>query len=236
MTFTQLYLLPSSFSLSEQLEILKEQVDEDRRLIFGSADFSVINGDLTENSISPLAIEQVRQLQVSVLQAPLQHQFRLIFIPQIELASIPAQNALLKLLEEPPAHVQFLLTTNQLSAVLETVQSRSQLIQLTGQKSSGDEFLLPKEIEELLQSFPAKQLSIAEVFRLSDDYKERPQALLLLQAVANFLHHRLRHHPSPKILVQLKAVMEATRQLESNVNTRFVVEEFFFLFVADKKE
>lgn len=235
MTFTKLYLFPSAFNLSEQLEILKELSEDSLKVVFGSADLSVVNGDLTENTVSPLAIEQVRQLQVSVLQAPLQHTRRIVFIPQIELASLPAQNALLKLLEEPPAHIQFLLSTTQLSSVLETIQSRSEIIPVTHGKSKTQNTELPEKLQELLVTFPAQQLSLAEVFQLSEKYKDRAEALGLLQAVIAFLHDKLQLHPAPKLLEFLKSALVAVQHLEKNVNTRLVTEEYFFQFVSEKK-
>lgn len=232
MTLTKLYLLPSAFSLNEQLEIVKDLSEENLKVVFGSADLSIINGDATENTITALSIEQVRQLQLSVLQAPLQHTKRILFIPQIELASDPAQNALLKLLEEPPAHIQFILTTSQLSSVLETIQSRSELIPISHAKSTTQEFTLPDNLQELLITFPAKNLSVSEVFQLSETYKERAQGVLLFQAIIEFLHGRLRLHPTPKLLAHVKSALVASQHLEKNVNTRLVVEEYFFQFLA----
>lgn len=232
MTFTKLYTFPSAYPLNEQLEILKELSPDSLKMIFGSADMSVINGDVPENTISPLAIEQVRQLQFSVLQSPLQHSQRLLIIPEIERASDPAQNALLKLLEEPPAHIQFILTTTQLSSVLETIQSRSEIIPVSHAKSTSQEFTLPEELQELLITYPAKHLSINEVFQLSESYKDRPQGILLFQAIIEFLHGKLRLHPTPKLLTHLKTALVASQHLEKNVNTRLVVEEYFFQFLT----
>jgi len=232
MTFTKLYLLPSAFPLNEQLEILKDRSQENLKVVFGSADLSIVNGDTIENTIAPLSIEQVRQLQLTVLHAPLQHTKRIIFIPQIELASDPAQNALLKLLEEPPAHIQFVLTTTQLSSVLETIQSRSELIPISHAKSETQEFRLTDTLQELFTTFPAKNFSVSDVFQLSETYKDRAQGVLLFQAVIEFLHSKLRLHPTPQLLAHLKSALVASQYLEKNVNTRLVVEEYFFQFLV----
>ncbi|MBW7944521.1 hypothetical protein H3C70_03920 [Patescibacteria group bacterium] len=234
MTLTQLFIFPSMVSLSEQLELLERLTPAELQPIFHSADLSVVNGDITENTISPLQIEQVRQLQLNILHAPLQYSRRLIVIANIELASLPAQNALLKLLEEPPAHAQLLATTSDLSGVLETVQSRSQVIQLTRGEVISEELPLDDELRQLLQTYPAKTLTLTQVFKLSEEYKDRPQALSLLTAVAAFLHSRLRAHPSPKLVQQLQAALSALQQLEKNANVRLVIEQFFFQFVPTK--
>lgn len=221
-------------SLSEQLEQLERSAPVELQPIFHSADLSVVNGDLTENTISALQIEQVRQLQLNILHAPLQYPRRLIVIMNIELASLPAQNALLKLLEEPPAHAQLFVTTSDLSGVLETIQSRSQVIQLSRGEIPPAELPLEDDLRQLLQTYPAKTLTLSQVFKLSEEYKDRPQALLLLRAIVAFLHSRLRTHPSSKLLQQLQAALTALQQLEKNANVRLVVEQFFFQFVPAK--
>lgn len=56
-------------------------------------------------------------------------QRKIIFcLPNIQGYSIQVQNALLKILEEPPINIIFILTSDQPERVLETIQSRSQII------------------------------------------------------------------------------------------------------------
>jgi DNA polymerase-3 subunit delta' len=77
-----------------------------------------------------IQIEQVRALQADAALSPLEGRYRIFIIPEIERASLPAANALLKTLEEPPPQVILLLTSTRRDQVLPTVRSRCQIIAL----------------------------------------------------------------------------------------------------------
>jgi DNA polymerase-3 subunit delta' len=79
---------------------------------------------------STIQIEQIRALQTDAALSPLEGRYRIFIIPEIERASLPAANALLKTLEEPPPQVVLLLTSTRRDLVLPTVLSRCQIIAL----------------------------------------------------------------------------------------------------------
>jgi DNA polymerase III subunit delta' len=79
---------------------------------------------------STIQIEQIRTLQAAAALSPVEGRYRVFIIPEIERASAPAANALLKTLEEPPPQVILLLTTARRDRVLPTVVSRCQIISL----------------------------------------------------------------------------------------------------------
>ena len=55
---------------------------------------------------------------------------RIYYLENFHLSSIPAQNSFLKLLEEPPSKVQFVLTTDNKNNLLPTIVSRVKIIKL----------------------------------------------------------------------------------------------------------
>lgn len=77
-----------------------------------------------------IQIEQVRVLRSDAAIAPLEGRRKVFIISEIERASLPAANALLKTLEEPPPQVILLLTTARRDLVLPTILSRCQVITL----------------------------------------------------------------------------------------------------------
>lgn len=77
-----------------------------------------------------IQIEQIRNLQLDAAVAPLEGKRKVFVIQEIERATPPAANALLKTLEEPPPHVVLLLTSNRRDMVLPTVLSRCQIVGL----------------------------------------------------------------------------------------------------------
>lgn len=80
---------------------------------------------------SQISVAQIRQL-IDYLSLS-QHQasgYRVILISPAETLNIASANALLKMLEEPPANTLFLLVTNQPQRLLATITSRCQAIDM----------------------------------------------------------------------------------------------------------
>ena len=75
-----------------------------------------------------ISIESVRQLRSSASLKPIESQRRILIVDDAETMLEPAQQALLKTLEEPPAAVVVLLLADEAERLLETVRSRCQLV------------------------------------------------------------------------------------------------------------
>ena len=71
-------------------------------------------------------IEQVRQLRENVKFAPARSRFKVYIIDEVHQITTDGFNALLKTLEEPPAHIKFIFATTQAHKVLPTILSRCQ--------------------------------------------------------------------------------------------------------------
>jgi DNA polymerase-3 subunit gamma/tau len=69
-------------------------------------------------------VEEVRQIIDSVRYAPASARYKVYIIDEVHMLSKPAFNALLKTLEEPPAHVKFIFATTELRKVPVTILSR----------------------------------------------------------------------------------------------------------------
>jgi len=79
--------------------------------------------EVGESTKAP-TIAQIRAFSQEILYPPHQLPQRLAILWRLDEASIPAQNALLKILEEPPAHAQLLATVTRWDRLLPTIQSR----------------------------------------------------------------------------------------------------------------
>lgn len=77
-------------------------------------------------------VDEVRRLREEAYILPNEARRRVFLLCDVQDMSPQAQNALLKLLEEPPAHVLFILTCQQRALMLETVLSRVFPIALSG--------------------------------------------------------------------------------------------------------
>lgn len=71
-------------------------------------------------------VDSVRDLRDGVVYAPSSGKFKVYIIDEVHMLSTPAFNALLKTLEEPPAHVIFLLATTEIQKIPATILSRTQ--------------------------------------------------------------------------------------------------------------
>jgi len=75
-------------------------------------------------------VEQVRELRETCKYSPAHSQFKIYIIDEVHMLSTAAFNALLKTLEEPPAHVKFMFATTDPEKVLPTILSRCQRFDL----------------------------------------------------------------------------------------------------------
>src|SRR5450432_1332539 len=75
-------------------------------------------------------VEQVRELRDNVRYAPAKGKYKIYIIDEVHMLSPQAFNALLKTLEEPPAHVKFIFATTEPQKVLPTILSRCQRFDL----------------------------------------------------------------------------------------------------------
>jgi DNA polymerase III subunit gamma/tau len=75
-------------------------------------------------------VEQVRELRETCKYVPATSRFKIYIIDEVHMLSTAAFNALLKTLEEPPAHVKFMFATTDPEKVLPTILSRCQRFDL----------------------------------------------------------------------------------------------------------
>jgi len=99
---------------------------------------SINNGsfiDLIElDAASNRGIDDVRTLREGVKLAPSNSKYKVYIIDEVHMLTTEAFNALLKTLEEPPAHSIFILATTDAHKIPETVKSRCQVLEFSRAK------------------------------------------------------------------------------------------------------
>lgn len=78
------------------------------------------------DAASNTGVDNIRELREAVKLPPTQAKYKVYIIDEAHMLSTGAFNALLKTLEEPPAHVIFILATTEIHKVPETIISRCQ--------------------------------------------------------------------------------------------------------------
>ncbi|MCD7947366.1 MAG: DNA polymerase III subunit gamma/tau [Oscillospiraceae bacterium] len=111
-------------------------------------------------------VDQVRALRDEAVYTPAAVKKRVYIVDEVHMLSTPAFNALLKILEEPPSHLMFILATTELHKVPATIKSRCQ------QFAFGR--IAPQEIE-------ARLLEVAG----SEDLSLTPEGARLLARLAD---------------------------------------------------
>jgi DNA polymerase-3 subunit gamma/tau len=95
---------------------------ESCRAIVGNSSLDVLEMDAASNR----GIDEIRDLRDKVNLAPAAGRMKVYIIDEVHMLTTEAFNALLKMLEEPPEHVVFVLATTEKHRVLPTIISRCQ--------------------------------------------------------------------------------------------------------------
>lgn len=168
----------------------------------------------TETSIG---IEEVRQIQVFLSRKPL-GQKNTIYIRDAHLLTIPAQNALLKTLEEPPANAQIFLVTAQPDLLLPTVLSRVQIDRLTSSPVGEIDTADTKKLAEKINKASAgERVGLVDELALT-----RETALQLLDKFEQLLHQDL------NLKINYDLILQTRSYLKANVNVKLAMDNLFF--------
>ena len=111
-------------------------------------------------------VDDIREIIEQVPYAPLMGKYKVYIIDEVHMLTTQAFNALLKTLEEPPAHVIFILATTDPQKVIPTVLSRCQRYNF----SKINLFEIKKRTIEVLKSenIPYEEKAIEEISRLAE--------------------------------------------------------------------
>jgi DNA polymerase-3 subunit gamma/tau len=120
--------------------------------IDSGAILDIIEIDAASNN----GVDNIRDLREEANFTPANAKFRVYIIDEVHMLSIGAFNALLKTLEEPPAHVIFILATTEVHKLPSTILSRCQRFDFKR--------IPPEAIAERL-----KEVSVKENLQISDD-------------------------------------------------------------------
>ena len=185
-----------------------------------------------------IAVEQIRDLKRDVIIVPNEAQKKAYIINDADLMNTAAQNAFLRVLEEPPAHTVFILKTGTPSELLPTIRSRCMLIRSTQRPAAAlpplsDATALESEISQLTGLFYSAikkgSAAIADfMFRL--DKLDKQQLAVFITAARSEAVARLKQQslkPSktasaipPETLAFADHLLEQSEAyLDRNVNT-----------------
>lgn len=201
-----------------------------------------------ENSLS---ITQIRDLKKNLSLQPYAADFKVAVFPEAEKLTLPAQNAMLKLLEEPPSSSLLFLTAAHRRLLLPTIISRCRLFHLKekalleiDEKTLLFHFSL---LKHLLKSSPGQRIFQVDELKILN----REEAIIFCQkqiiAARKLLLQQLQKQKdsaSPafpslnqvQFLDILSQAQQAIAYLQANANTKLVLDNYFLSlpFINDR--
>ena len=85
-----------------------------------SANLDVLEIDAASNN----GVDEIRDLREKIQYPPVNGKYKVYIVDEVHMLSIQAFNALLKTLDEPPAHAIFILATTEVQKIPDTILSR----------------------------------------------------------------------------------------------------------------
>ena len=176
------------------------------------------------NEKTTISIKQIQDLNIPLSIAA--RIPRIVWIEESNLMTVPSQNALLKMLEEPPANTTFYLTCQSPMTMLPTIRSRVKILSLEIQISKDD----PKILTDLklIMTMTAGDRLINIVKR------DRSESILWLTDIEREIRNKLKdQNVNEKGLSMLariaKSAQNAHLQLSSNCSVSLVTQNFYLL-------
>jgi hypothetical protein len=174
-----------------------------------------------------IGIDQIRQLKNLLPQKPASGHHRFAIIHLAETLTIPAQNALLKLLEEPPTHTTVILTAPSKHSLLPTIQSRCQLVNIVTPSP-----LTKSQLQDQSKTFQnISDSSISQRLTLAPKLvSSRSSAIEFCQSQSRFLHQQLISNPSYSLSHLHQNINQTLKVLNSNANYLLALENLLLSY------
>lgn len=170
-------------------------------------------------------IQLTRDVQKSAYQTPRQGKEKALVLEDAEKLTTEAQNALLKLLEEPPANTTVFLMAATDANFLLTVLSRCQIVSfsITPTLSQEEKSHLQTDLEKIISGTIGEKLSLAE--NLAKDKEGVGKWLLSVTLLVR--EKMIENTNDSKYPILLKAFLQAGKLYQTNINPRTLLERTF---------
>ena len=148
-------------------------------------------------------------------------QTRIYFLESFNLSSIPAQNSFLKLLEEPPSNVQFILSSDNKNNLLPTIVSRTKIIKLkkTGSENNRNSLFVTPHMDNLIKDGSSSKIPFLQ-FKITDS----DAANKILLELAVYFQKRLEFDKKAPVI--LKRLMQLNMRLNNNnLNPQLTIDQ-----------
>ncbi len=171
--------------------------------------------ELSDKPATSIGIAEIKKLLQKIYLKPLQSPNKAIIIKDAQALTPEAQNALLKVIEEPPVNTYIYFLSNNLYSILPTLQSRCSIIYLENELSNfnNTSIQVPKSIGD--------KLVVAEKYS-----RQKSTAITFLQELLMSYHQKLHEENNPfQLIEKIRKIDKCLKLLQTtNVNTRLTLE------------
>lgn len=169
-----------------------------------------------------IGIDEIRSIKSFLARRPLVGRYNTVIIHQAEKMTLPAQQAFLKTLEEPPANSRIYLITSTPDQLIPTILSRVQMPSFAG------ELQIPLDLDSTVKLLSFWQaLSLGERMVYIDTHPfTRQSAIELLDRLEHVLHQDISsniYHLKSGIYYLIK---DTRKYLKANVNPKLALSHF----------
>jgi len=169
----------------------------------------------------PLGIAGVRHAIGDIQKKPFQEEEKYAVFLHTDSLKHEAQNALLKTLEEPPAHTHIILVAQQEFSLLPTIRSRCLIVHPNTDDGAG-ETEVKSRVDISLPTTLAESIQRAEVL------KDRAEAVAFCTTLLHKEKTELEKTPHPNRVWRVQKLAAVLRDLKRNINVRLAMENLFF--------
>jgi DNA polymerase III delta prime subunit len=177
-----------------------------------------------------MGIEDVRNIQKTILLKPFRGQTKAVILDLYKGITLEAQNALLKMLEEPPNNTIMVITTTNKETILPTIISRCKVVVLQEKELKligTDLSRFQNDLEILTNATVGDKLKLAELLT-----KDKADSSQWLEKMAIFLKKMLEQENNNFRYLNFFKELQRTYKIvkSTNVSQRTAMENLFLSF------
>ena len=211
--------------------IIREKENLYNQILSGVVEeFKILDG-------KEMKVQDVRNAFSSVYEKPLIIEKRIYIINNFEYLNNSSQNALLKILEEPPFYVTIILTSKTLNGILDTIKSRCQKIYLAEKienRKIGKDNILSEVIDDKIKDDILNILENSNIMKKSQYYAKYSEIITkenieeILNILENIIYENCMIYNSI-----YRIIIETRRRVKINCNFE-MTKDYLILNIWDE--
>ena len=211
--------------------IIREKENLYNQILSGVVEeFKILDG-------KEMKVQDVRNAFSSVYEKPLIIEKRIYIINNFEYLNNSSQNALLKILEEPPFYVTIILTSKTLNGILDTIKSRCQktyLAEKIENRKIGKDNILSEVIDDKIKDDILNILENSNIMKKSQYYEKYSDIITKenIEEILNILENII--YENSMIYNSIyRIIIETRRRVKFNCNFE-MTKDYLILNIWDE--